>query len=248
LPALASVAVAFAGDSFKPIPERYLTAKGLIEGWTRIYLVHGVLQGHSQARQPHVNDLMVLQQDWSNRIHDEAWKYVAKGATRHGADAIKKAQKAIDQMDGAPLASVAKGLATQSASIEVAWDGKSIEPGILLLRGYTSEFYRPFRQALREALTREAGIRLFFEAIRPAFSIWPADFELSRIVAEAVSDPVNTYLAIAKFADQARVLEIVMAAACDLAPDNEKLKRVHQAFVKWDRAICGGHQSRWLSM
>jgi hypothetical protein len=34
---------------------------------------------------------------------------------------------------------------------------------------------------------------------------------------EAVSDPVSTFPSIAKFADQARVLETLMTAACEVA-------------------------------
>jgi hypothetical protein len=115
----------------------------------------------------------------------------------------------------------------------------------LVTRGSSSEFYRPLRQALREALTDEATVLRVLDAVRPAFTIWPADFERTRIAVEAVSDPASTFLSIAKFADQARVLETLMTAACDVVPKNAKLERVARAFVKWDRAICGGRSSSW---
>ena len=247
LPALASVATAFAGDASSLVPERYLTAKGIIEGQTRIYLVHGMLQRRPINREPHMSDLMTLQRDWSERVHESAWRFVAGGAVVGGADAVKKAQAAIDKMDGAPLASVSKLLGTQNFTIEVAWDGRSVEPGILLLRGSLSEFYRPVRQALREALKDEETVLRVLDKVRPAFTIWPADFEPTRIAVEAVADPVSTFLSIAKFADQARVLETLMTAACEVAPRSAKLERVTQTFVKWDRAICGGRSSSWWS-
>jgi hypothetical protein len=136
-------------------------------------------------------------------------------------------------------------LGTLNYAIEVAWDGRSIEPGVLLLRGSSSEFYRPLRQALREAFTDEGAVKRLIEAVRPAFTIWPADFELRRVTVEAIKDPVNTYLAIAKFADQARVLEVLATAACEMAPKSAKLTRILDAFTKWDRAMCGGMSSNW---
>jgi hypothetical protein len=199
-----------------------------------------------------MSDLMTLQKDWSDRVHEKAWRFIAGGAVRRawdklkgGTDSVKKAQDAIDKMNGAALANVSKLLGTQNFAVEVTWDGKSAEAGILLLRGSSSEFYRPLRQALREALTDEATVRRVLDQVRPAFTIWPADFEPERFAVEAVADPVTSFLSIVKFADQARVLETLMTAACEVAPKNAKLERVTQTFVKWDRAICGGRSSSW---
>ena len=54
------------------------------------------------------------------------------------------------------------------------------------------------------------------------------------------------FLALAQFADQARVLGTLLDEACDAAPEPHKLERVRDSYRKWDWALCGGHTSDWV--
>jgi hypothetical protein len=245
LPSIASVAIAFAGDSSLDLPDRYLTAAGRVDERVRTFLIQGMLhQRKFKCRLP-MRDLMTLQTDWSNRVRQESWSFNVERTGRLKVDLAARAQSIINKMNGAPLANVMKLLGTQSFAVEIEWNNTSVEAGILLLRGSSSEFYRPLRQALREAITNEKAVVRVMKNIRPAMTIWPADFEPQRFSIEAVNDPVTSFLSLAMFADKARVLETLMAAACEVAPQNTKLKRVMETYRSWDRTICGGRSSIW---
>jgi hypothetical protein len=157
----------------------------------------------------------------------------------------RTAQKKLNALHGAPLDAVTRTLRELQREVRVNIAGKSAEARSLLLRGMTQEFHRPVRQALREALTAREQIQGMMERFRPALSICPADLEPEAFVERALHDPANWFLSLAQFADRARSMEALLEAARAQAPGNDKLQRVHEAWLRWDRAICDGASSDW---
>jgi hypothetical protein len=133
--------------------------------------------------------------------------------------------------------------------LSLDYSGAPSECAVLLLRGPMPEFYRPARQALREAFGElhrpKLAIQDLLAELRPHFSICPRDFEPDVFADVAVRDPVKWWLALVQFADQARVLAELLAGALDRT-GHPKLKAVAAQFEFCDRTLCGGADSGWF--
>jgi len=53
-------------------------------------------------------------------------------------------------------------------------------------------------------------------------------------------EPAAWFLSLARFADQARVMETMLDAALEVVPEHGKLRRVRGAWIVWDRALGNG--------
>lgn len=60
------------------------------------------------------------------------------------------------------------------------------------------------------------------------------------IYIEGVREPAAWFLSLARFADQARVMETMLDAALEVVPEHGKLRRVRGAWIVWDRALGNG--------
>lgn len=241
LPSLAAVADAF-GDRRNPIlvdAERWL-ASPKVAAVPRMRLVLGGL-GNANAvrdfRMPSSRDVHVFQADWPDRI-----AVLAPGLST----ALGPAVESFRNMTERP--SIASLEAWSKKAGKISLDVASVDPksrdAILLLLGPWIEFYRPARQALREAFATVDDIRGLIATIRSDFTIWPSDFEGDRFIDLLERDPVAWFFALVRFADQARMLDRLLADAARLAP-HSKLPMVLQHFRAWDAALTSGTGSRW---
>ncbi|HYP04674.1 MAG TPA: ATP-binding protein [Bryobacteraceae bacterium] len=165
--------------------------------------------------------------------------------TRHHN--LRSAQDLLATLDGAPLDTVATTIRSLRQELRVSLSRRDAAAQVLLLRGLTPEFYRPIRQALCEAINvRTAQIEGFMRQLRPAFTICPNDLEPEAFIPRVSATPTAWFLSLVQFADRARVIETLLDCAVGVAPDHEKLRRVRDAWIAWDRAICNGLTSDWI--
>jgi Trypsin-like peptidase domain/AAA ATPase domain len=151
-------------------------------------------------------------------------------------------QADIDRLHGQPLDMVIA--ASRPFMAEVAGD-LTPEAAVILLRGTTPEFHRPVRQALRESMLNEDALRTVMTRFRKALSICPSDLEPDVFVPRAMRDPATWFLSLAQFADRARTMETLLDTALEHAPSNNKLVKVRESWIAWDRGICQGRSSSW---
>ncbi len=230
--ALTAVAEAFSKREIMPA---HIVADGKFASETRLYLVHTTRFAYSQPFEPHLDALVVLQRNWAARNR------------KTGIDSklLEEAQRKLDALHGAPLDLVSKVLKELRYAVKLTLKSRSAADGVLLLRGTTPEFYRPIRQALREALTRPEQIMSFMKRLREALSICPSDLEPEGFVPRAIGDPANWFLALVQCADRARAIDDLLRAALAEAPGHRKLTRVRDAWSAWDLAIGNGVSSHW---
>jgi hypothetical protein len=263
--AISAVAEAVMGRQL--IPDDALE-RGEFASETRVYLVHATRFTAPREFRPQLDALLVLQKDWADRIKgrylsfsrrmlERLRRVVDVTAAAVGAEApdvpdvtrylvLEKAQSALDSLAAAPLDTITAALRILRTPVRVTDIAKRPTAGqVLLLRGTTPEFYRPVRQALREALTTPDQIAAFMARLRPAFTICPRDLEPDTFVPRAVRDPVTWFLALVQYADRARVMESLLDAATAEAPDHPKLRRICDAWRKWDLALGNDHPSGW---
>jgi hypothetical protein len=153
-------------------------------------------------------------------------------------------QADIDRLDGQPLDVVMA--ASRPFVAEAAGDlTRDPETAVILLRGTTPEFHRPVRQALRESMLNEDALRTVMTRFRQALSICPSDLEPDVFVPRALRDPATWFLSLAQFSDRARTMETLLDTALEQAPKNNKLVKVRESWIAWDRGICQGLSSSW---
>jgi hypothetical protein len=162
------------------------------------------------------------------------------------AQVMEHAQHEMDACAGSSLDLVSSSLRSLSDNVLIDLENKTPAALALVFRGLTPEFHRPVRQALCEALTKPEQVQTFITDLRPAFSICPQQFEPETFARRALREPAVWFLSLAQFADRARVMETLLEAALRQAPEHEKLRRVRDAWIAWDRAICRGLTSDWL--
>ncbi|HKH48261.1 MAG TPA: ATP-binding protein [Thermoanaerobaculia bacterium] len=254
LSALASVAEAL--QPSRPIvPDRFLTGTRSLSSETRLYLVRARRFGTKFDWRPQLDAIVTLQADWSRRVADVPWQAIERvldASDLLEKDQLQYAQAQIDSLHGKPLDSVSgalRELRVLQRKIRLRirdglFDNESQSAGVLLLRGTTPEFYRPVRQALREALTSEPLIEELAVRLRRHLTICPEDLEPAVFVQRAVRDPVTWFLSIAQFADRARVLGALLKVALDVSR-HPKVRLLLLAWRAWDRALCGDISSDW---
>lgn len=241
LPAL--VAVAEAGLDRTIMPPRMRGGRGAIESATRVHLIHVRRTRESITFNPHIDALAVIQRDWSHRIRRDAFRVVVEAL---GLDWV---QKALDGLHGKPVAAMNPTLNTLRKPVTVHWDGQDIDAAILLLRGQTTEFLRPVRQALLD-LNFEGSARGLLEDIArqltERMSILPEELNPEIFMQRLEHDPGAWIAAFVAFVDRSRLLPHLcerLAALSGNAPAVQKARRVADSFLSWDLAICGGGQT-----
>ena len=239
----AIVAVAEAGLGRPLLPEGMRNAKGLTESVTRVHLVHTMMTGRPADFQPHIDALVVVQRDWSSRIQNEGRRLV-------DVPGLNWVQESLDRLDGQPIAAVNKNMQTLRKAVRVRWDGRDRVAGILLLRGGTTEFLRPLRQALVDAYQGENGervLRPIIDALVHRLSIVPLELTPDVFFKTLQRDQSAWAAALVGFADRARLLPLLCWMLTELPEATAaKAHRVARSFLAWDRAICGGEQtSEW---
>lgn len=237
MPAIVAVAEAGLGRSL--LPEEMRNAKGLTESVTRVHLVHTMMTGRPADFQPHVDALVVVQRDWARRIQNLV-----------DVPGLNWVQESLDRLDGQPIAAVNKNMQTLRKAVRVRWDGRDCDAGILLLRGGTTEFLRPLRQALVDAYKGEDGervLRPIIDALVCRLSIVPLELTPEVFFKTLQRDQSAWAAALVGFADRARLLPLLCRMLTELPEATAtKAHRVARSYLAWDRAICGREQtSEW---
>jgi hypothetical protein len=200
----------------------------------RLSLSYLLRNGFFAHKPPNLDALVTIQRNWKDRLT----------CFHVMPEVVTTAQEKINGLHGGPLDAVAS-LYKELRTVEVPFDSDKLSPdqASLLLRGTTPEFYRPVRQALREAISDEKSLRNMMSKFRGALSVCPSDLEPDTFVPRAMREPAVWFLSLARFADRARSMETLLNTAVEYAPANVKLVKVRDAWVAWDRALCGGESS-----
>jgi hypothetical protein len=234
--AIATVAEALGNEAI--VPYELLDDSAAVASETRLYLVHTWRFGQRFKWRPQLDALVTIQRDWADRVgHLGDW-------LEYGD--VREAQGMIDGLHGGPLDAVTRVLERlrRPVRIHTKPDRGDQVAHILLLRGPTPEFYRPVRQALREAFTSGEGIEELMTRLSAGLSIRPKDLEPRIFAARAQRDPVSMFLALATYVDRARVMAVLLDSACAIS-DAAKLHRVRDTWHFWDRSIGSGMSSSW---
>lgn len=237
LPAL--VAVAEAGLDRTIMPPRMRSGRGTIESATRVHLIDVRRARRPLMFKPHVNAIAVIQRDWAHRVRREARAMV-------GEQELSWVQKALDDLDGQPVAAMNPMLHTLRRPLTVRWDGEDLAAGILVLRGETTEFLRPVRQALLDLSSEAPDFGVLKDIARTLtgrMSILPEELNHEIFMQRLEHDPAAWIAAFVAFADRSRLLPHLCDRLATLSGSSaaiRKARRVAESFRSWDLAICGG--------
>jgi hypothetical protein len=89
------------------------------------------------------------------------------------------------------------------------------------------------------------ALRTVIIRFRQTLSICPSDLEPDVFVPRALRDPTTWFLSLAQFSDRSRTMETLLDTALERAPSNNKLVKVRESWIAWDRGICQGRRSSW---
>jgi len=242
IPALVAVAEARRGEAI--MSDQMRGGRGAIESVTRVHLVNARQTRRPVDFKPHVDALVVVQRDWSRRI-------MGRAAGMIDVTQLQWAQNTLDSLNEAPLGEMNRRLNTLRRPVRVTWDGDDIEAGILLLRGQTTEFLRPVRQALLDLHARDgtrAWVGDLLRGLIGRMSIRPRELQSDLFFKHLARDPGAWLAAIVGFADRSRLLPYLCDALASL-PGNDpqvvKARNIARSFLAWDLAICDGLRSGW---
>lgn len=211
----------------------------------RIFLASAIGEPIGHRLSVPIDRIVVVQGDWIEQVLGTCGKAFA--SSNRGV--LEAAQRSIAELHGEPWAHYSKLRRELKQRVQIDLAELTPECAVLLLRGSLPEFYRPARQALREAFDTlsdpRPAIRGLLAELRPRQSIRPIDFEPDDFADRAVHDPVKWWLALVQFADQARVLPDLLQTAASQT-QHPTLKAVSEQFRFSDETLCRGYSSSWF--
>jgi hypothetical protein len=238
---LVGVAEAISGERIMEEPMRAYalrqeaTPRVVLTAWTATVARYAKLE---------VGDLAVAQADWWQRIGASRDAFTGKSDISR----LQKMQAQVDKLAGAPMAQVNLTFGRLKETVEVVPSSLRAEEGVLLLRGQTTEFHRPLREALLQyCADGKAGAmtRSVFSPTLECMSIRPAEMEPEVFFRRLEANPRAWCTAFVSYADRCRLLPSLCERMLGQT-GNSKARRVASSFLAWDRAIGGGFQSDWL--
>lgn len=232
---------------------------------TRLHLQRGRWGGRVLEWTIELDFVVTLQKDFASRFSRDqdvvrigAQTVFQSQSTGPTASALRSVQHSIDALNGRPIDETTKvSFKKLKATVRSGkHEGTNHALEALLLRGQTPELYRPARDALIEGLIGAGGeepgkedverVRKFAADIAPLLSVRPREFEPRWFAAQASKDAKGAFLSLVQYADRARVLEELLAAALQRAVEPLKIARVSATLKAWDVALAGDADCCWV--
>lgn len=241
----AIIAVAEAGAKTVILPESVLIRVRAIQTVMRVCLARAVVQGQPFALTLPVEDIVVAQLDWYNALGTSAQQMF-------DVPRLYWVHKKLEALNDRPIAEFNAQLREWKLTVKFGWDGKDLIPAILALRGQTTEFLRPLRQALVNLHDQDHD-NFLLHVLMPVIermSLLPVEFSSGRLAEALKQDSRAWCAAFVGFADRARLLPLLCRILLDVpdkspATATQRAKRVARSFLIWDEALCGGLPSEW---
>jgi hypothetical protein len=128
------------------------------------------------------------------------------------------------------------------------------DSAVFLLRGLTSEIYRPLRAAIGRLLAAAPAEVSRLAAIArqcvDGFGFKPREFAGPEFDERLSRDPAGAYGILIPFADRSRRLPDLCEKLASIEPSTPEaaaVTRVAKVFLAWDAALCNGRSSTWQS-
>jgi hypothetical protein len=244
LPALLAVAEGISGALI--MDSRMYSSALKTEAAGRVILVkHSQLKFRLKPVLVLDGQLAVTQRDWWARIagvSNEAF-WLATDAAR-----LQHLQARMDRLHARPIARVNQLFDQVRDQALIRPDALSMPGAVLLLRGMTTEFHRPLREALL-AVSNDgragALTRSLLNPILEKMSIRPLELDPENFYQRLEKNPQAWYSAFIAYADRCRLLPSLCERLKSVTDDGNKLKRVVTSFLAWDKALSGGIASGW---
>ncbi|HEY0661260.1 MAG TPA: hypothetical protein VGD21_08080 [Lysobacter sp.] len=190
----------------------------------------------------HPRDVAVSQGDWWSRVE----RFRAAVPDEHDRALMEALQPRMNGLHRSPFADVSRLFNEPGEDIGILPQAVDSDGRVLLLRGMTTEFHRPLREALLTLYgDGMPGPRTsaLLEPTLEQMSLCPGELLPETFHARANRNPRTWCTALVSYADRCRLLPSLCARLAE--QEGTKLARVAASFIGWDRALCHGGSSDW---
>jgi len=232
-------------------PPNWLNKEGSNESYTQFYLVRSRLAGETLTWQPHLDAMVVFHRGWPQNfrdfISDKPINPIKdNGNISHILKYMKDEFEFLWQPGLFPIKKYTALLSKCKVPVRVTMS-PSMDPAVaaFLFRGQTIEIHRPLRNAILSAvksssIDEDAVLFAISETTR-SMTVLPMEFNPPRVPSKIHSS--NWLGQFINFTDRARLLPVLcknlQACVNGSSLEAERLRRVAETFLTWDRAISG---------